>query len=107
MRKKPNRRSAKRSKKQQARKPRHKITFQDDNDLLVAFLGEIGWHTRAIAQKCNITEGMVQYRLSKAGVSRKDYRNGVSDSSSIVINECQDVITNELREVLPPQFLGL
>lgn len=87
------------------KKSRHKITFLDDVDLIVAMYGELGWHTKAIAKETRMTECKVQYRLHKAQIKRKDYRNGKSAISQQVVESVGGLIMNDLRKTLPPQFV--
>lgn len=58
--------------------------LNEDTDLLVAALGEMGLSTKAIASKTGLSEGQVIYRLGFAGVRRADYRSGESKSAAIV-----------------------
>jgi len=58
--------------------------LNEDTDLLVAALGELGWTTKAIAARAGLSEGQVQYRLKFAEVKRADYRNGQSQSAALV-----------------------
>lgn len=101
----PKRRVAKRKLAEKPKKSRHKITFLDDDDLFVAFLGEVGWHSRAIAERTNMTECQVNYRLHKANIKRKDYRNGESKTSELVIDKCAPQVTRDLRSDLPQRFV--
>jgi hypothetical protein len=59
----------------------------NDHDLECAILGEAGWHTSAIARETNLTESQVQYRLGRAGVKRKDYRDGRSEMANFMLTQ--------------------
>ena len=89
----------------QGKKSRHQITFLDADDLFVAFLGEIGWHTSAIAERTQMTECQVNYRLHKAGIKRKDYRNGESPTSELVVKSCSTAIVPRLKKELGSMFV--
>jgi hypothetical protein len=81
-----------------------KITFADDNDLFCAFLGEVGWHSRAISERTNLTESQVNYRLKKAEIKRKSYRDGESKTAELVVRNCAGQIMPKLRRTLGKKF---
>lgn len=83
---------------------KNKITFMDDNDLFAAFLGEVGWHSKAIADRTNMTEGQVNYRLKKAEIKRKSYRDGESKTAELVIRSCSGQIIPQLKRKLGKKF---
>ena len=83
---------------------KNKITFVDDNDLFCAFLGEVGWHSKAISERTNLTEGQVNYRLKKADIKRKSYRDGESRTAELVVRNCAGQIMPKLRRTLGKKF---
>ena len=88
-------------------KGHHKITFAEDTDLEVAFLGSCGFHTKAIARRTKMSESMVQYRLSKAKIKRKDYRDCNTQMSKVVIETMRPKIAPDLQEDLLDMFTEL
>jgi len=85
-------------------KGRHQITFVGGVDLEVAFLGACGLHTRAIARMTKLSESMVQYRLSKAGISRRLYRDGKNEIAKRTISVMRPLLTPDMRDHISPQF---
>lgn len=72
-----------------------RITFSDQqgDEVLVLVLGELGLFSRAIAEKTGLTLCQVNYRLNRAGITRRSYRDGSSQTVSTVIG----LMTPQLR----------
>lgn len=66
------------------RRPMRVNFARNDVDLLVAVLGELGMSTAYILECTGLSPCQVAYRLFKAQVRRKDYRNGHSDTAKRV-----------------------
>lgn len=64
-----------------------RIDFREGPDLKCCILGHAGLHTKAIQEHTGLSGGQVSYRLKLAAIRRKDYRNGESDMSQLVIRQ--------------------
>ena len=63
-----------------------KVSFTDnEEDFKVATLANFGWHTRAIAHVTGLTESQVNYRCQRAGIRRKDYRDGSNEHARRIL----------------------
>lgn len=67
---------------------RSSITFANPHseDIEVLVLGELGLFSRAIAAKTGLSVCQVNYRLNKAGITRRGYRDGSSRTVQSVIS---------------------
>ena len=65
--------------------PRRVRFNQNISDRHVAILGEIGMSTAFIAHETGLTECQVIYRLAKAQIRRRDYRNGNSAVADLIV----------------------
>lgn len=63
-----------------------RIHWTSDEDLQCAILGGMGFSTVMITETTGLTPCQVNYRLHKAGIKRKDYRDGTSDMAHRVLN---------------------
>lgn len=66
---------------------RPRIDFREEQDLVCCLMGETGMFSKAIARNTGLSPGQVNYRLKLAGIRRKDYRNGDSDMSRLVLSQ--------------------
>jgi hypothetical protein len=71
-----------------------------DEDFQVALLGSMGFSTTFIQKETGLTEGQVSYRLSKAAIKRKDYRDGESGEAEMVIATLTKKMSRELVKKL-------
>lgn len=83
-------------------KPRPVDFFRHDEDFECAYMGALGFSTRAILQIAKgLTSGQINYRLKKAQIRRMDYRNGVSHVALTVLKgfkpTVQRMVTNHLK----------
>ena len=72
--------------------PPRKVSFEhNDEDFTVAVLCNMGYATAAIAAAVCMTEGQVNYRITKAGLqwARHNFRNGTSTAA---VNQLQDFL---------------
>lgn len=56
-----------------------KVTWHSDGDLQCVILAGMGMSTQYIMAVTGLSAGQIAYRLRKAGVYRRDYRNGTSE----------------------------
>jgi len=66
-------------------KPRRVDFFGIDEDYEAAFLGSLGFSTRCIQARTKLSPGQVTYRLKKAAIRRIDYRDGTSETATMVM----------------------
>lgn len=59
--------------------------FTVDEDYEAAFLGSLGFSTRCIQSRTKLSPGQVTYRLKKAAIRRIDYRDGTSETATLVL----------------------
>jgi len=89
----------------------HLVVFKAGSDEdYVARYGMLGISTKAIAAKTGLSEGQVQYRLSKGGVKRagKDgYRNGTNPFAKRVIAAGVRMAAAEVAKRIAPKFAGV
>lgn len=81
-------------------KPRRVDFFQYDEDFEVAYMGSLGFSTRAIIMRTKLSAGKVTYRLKKAHIKRMDYRNGDSDIAILVDHSLRGAIVKNLSSYL-------
>ncbi|HLX61047.1 MAG TPA: hypothetical protein VKX17_07170 [Planctomycetota bacterium] len=60
-------------------------------DFLCALLGSLGFSTKFIVDRTDLTPGQISYRLRRAGVKRADYRNGESALSTTILGRARPV----------------
>lgn len=60
--------------------------FLDSEGRNAARLGEHGFTNKFIAKRTGLSEGQVQYRLSLAGIKRREFRNGETEEARRVAN---------------------
>jgi hypothetical protein len=78
--------------------------FDNSSDYEAAFLGSLGFSTRCIQQRTKLTSGQVTYRLKKAAIRRIDYRDGNSETATIVLKVMRHGIETELTKYLRDLF---
>lgn len=80
-------------------KPR-RVTWLDDDDLRCALLAKLGFSTKMICETTGLTPCQVSYRLNKARIKRKDYRDGESDMAELVVRRCVPESSKTKRDML-------
>lgn len=75
-------------------------------DIRCLLLAKLGFSLKAIARECKLTESQVAYRLSRAKISPREYRNGISPVAKDVIGMTQqhtvrfmDEIKSEMKRI--------
>ena len=66
---------------------------QNQDDLACAVLASLGFSTQAILNKLSdrLSQGQVLYRIHKAGIVRRDYRDGNSYIAQQVIKQTKEL----------------
>lgn len=80
-------------------KPR-RVTWTSDEELQCAILGSMGFSTRFIQEKTGLTPCQVSYRLNKASIKRRDYRNGESAMAQRVMERVVPARAATIRDML-------
>jgi len=70
--------------------PRRVDFLVNSEDMGVAILGLLGFTTQAIMEKTGLTFGQVNYRLGKARIKRREYRQAASPVASWLVREVHD-----------------
>jgi len=77
--------------------PRRVDFLNDVDDHTCIFLASLGFSTRYICKRTDLSESQVLYRLKKAGLtsanhaSRSDFRNGESPMAVVVLGQVREV----------------
>lgn len=82
----------------------HTVVFEAVNDVECACLALLGQTTSAIARETGLSESQVQYRVSKAGIKRWDFRNGRSTLAREMIERCYGSAQKEVEHQIAPKF---
>lgn len=77
-----------------------RVTWLDDDDLRCVFYAKMGFATQMISENTGLTTSQVAYRLRRARVYRKDYRNGSSDMAQRVIDRVVPASASTKRQIL-------
>jgi len=86
-------------------KPRRVDFFDVADDFECAFLGSLGFSTRCILKHTKLSPGQIGYRLKKAEIRRMDYRDGESDTATMVLRSLRDRLEKDLNAYLRDMFL--
>jgi hypothetical protein len=78
-------------------KPRS-VNFRDSESIRCAVLGALGRSTKSIMAQTGLTGCQIGYRLHKLGVTRRDYRDGVSEVARRVERMALPVSEEFIRE---------
>jgi len=62
-----------------------RVTWTSDEELRCAILGGMGFSTKMICEQTGLSPCQVSYRLNKANIHRRDYRDGISDVAQRVM----------------------
>jgi alkylhydroperoxidase family enzyme len=84
----------------------HRINYRSAENFLCCRLALLGFSTDLIVRKCGLSESQVFYRLRKAGILRRDYRDGQTSIARIVIQQTQKATRRDLEERLQPLLTG-
>lgn len=80
----------------------HRVNYRAAETFLCCRLALLGFSTKLIMRKCALTKAQVIYRLHKAGIHLRDYRNGESEIANLVIQRTKDATKKDLEERLRP-----
>jgi hypothetical protein len=85
--------------------PRRVDFFDNSDDFEAAFLGSLGFSTRCIQKHTKLRPGQITYRLRKAAIRRIDYRDGNSDTATIVLRSLRPALEKDLAHYLRDLFV--
>ncbi len=93
---------------------RHKITFEDAQDIEAIALAQLGFSNKYIQSCTPLTECQITYRLTKGKLAeglpkgqgyRTQFRNGTSSMARQVIEYMLPGIRRNVRKELPKHFV--
>ena len=79
-----------------------RINYLAAENFLCCRLALLGFSTKLIMRKCDLSRSQVLYRLKRAGIRRWDYRNGESEIANVVIQRTQQATKRDLETRLRP-----
>ena len=81
-----------------------KVSFSEsETDRRVATLAEFGMSTKFICEETGLTPCQVSYRLNKAQIKRRDYRDGKNAVAEIILtsnSKKRDPVYDEVEEIV-------
>lgn len=66
------------------------------DDKKCALLGAMGFSSGFISTKVNLTEGQINYRLGRAEISRREFRNGTSPFAKLFLQHAREIAEPKL-----------
>jgi hypothetical protein len=94
----------KKIKQQAQRLHTHRILFTATDDQECAARALLGQSTLAIATATRLTPGQVQYRITKAGINRWDFRNGKTPLANRMIDLGYNLAAQQVTTDIAPKF---
>jgi hypothetical protein len=82
----------------------HTVVFDAGDDVECAVRALLGQTTRAIVAATGLSESQVQYRVSKAGINRWDFRNGKTALAKKVVEMGRGMASRHVEVEIAPQF---
>lgn len=84
-------------------RPRRVDFLSNKDDYECAYMGALGFSTKAINNHTKLRAGQITYRLKKAHIKRMDYRDGVSSFATIVYRNLRPTLSKQLNVFLKCQ----
>jgi len=81
-------------------RPRRVDFFNYQEDFECAYLASLGRSNKCIMARTKLSSGKITYRLKKAQITRRDYRDGTSDIALIVERALRPGVTKDLTKYL-------
>ena len=85
--------------------PKRVDFFENITDLRSLILGSLGFSNRYIERQTKYSPGQIQYRLRKGLVRRTDYRNGMSATAKVVLQDAEARVVEQVKKQLRKQEL--
>lgn len=85
----------------------HRIVFTANDDVEVAIRALLGQSTDAIVAATGLNPGQVQYRVTKAGINRWEFRHGRTPLAKQMINLGRGAAQSEVVKTIAPKFQPL
>ena len=76
------------------------VRWVRSDELDCGILAKMGMSTKCIMEETGLTHCQVTYRLNKAGIKRKDYRDGKSDFARLVMRRMMPSTNRDKQSVL-------
>ncbi len=77
----------------------HRVDLKELNNRICINLARMGFSDKLIQQRTGFTPCQIHYRLSKAGVTRREYRLGESEIGQMVVNGTEENTRKRLEEM--------
>ena len=90
--------------KQATRLHTHTVIFRDGDDVEVAIRALLGQSTKAICKATGLPPHQVQYRVSKAGINRWDFRHGRTPLAQQMIEAGWQPALQQVSQKITPKF---
>lgn len=76
--------------------------LNNSDDFECLMLAEFGFGGKFINQTTRLSPGQISYRIRKAGMSLRNYRNGISNGADWILRNMQAdrAVATKLREAL-------
>lgn len=82
----------------------HTVVFTDGEDLECAILGLLGASTKGIIAATGLTLGQVKYRIKKADIQRREFRDGRTPFAKRIINLGRGDAHQVVQRTVVPKF---
>lgn len=79
---------------------RHVDLLHDETDFKVCTLASLGLSTKAICIQTGLSFCQVNYRLNKASIKRKDYRDGESPVAAFIMRQAQGMAAPIVKKAI-------
>lgn len=83
----------------------HSVTFSAGDDLECVVRGLLGQSIWAIMDATGLTVGQVKYRLKKAGIQLRPFRDGDTALSQSWLRVGRAEATQQVRRTIAPKFV--
>jgi hypothetical protein len=91
-------------KKTAARMHTHRVVFTANDDIEVALRALMGQSTQAIVDATGLNPGQVQYRVTKAGINRWEFRHGRTPLANRMIEMGRGIARRQVDNEIAPKF---
>jgi hypothetical protein len=81
------------------RKRPNRVDFaRNADDFRCALMGALGYSAQFIEQETGLSDNQIRYRLAKAHIKMRDFRNGNSKMSRRVLTATSEMAATHLRK---------
>ena len=72
------------------------INYRSHETFFCLHLGALGFATKLIERRTGLSHSQISYRLHRAGIRLRDYREGTTPIAQIVIDKTEEVVTKRV-----------